>query len=210
MKSTRERILQALLSRPHSTVSELAAEVGINDISVRHHLSNLLVQGLIKSEEERHGIGRPRQLYSLTESGSEMFPTNYLKLTTKILDQMKNTLPAPVVDRLFTEIALDMSANYQLLAENMSIEEKLNLIQNLLSREGFTVAWEKSGDNYLIHEISCPYLHIGQNHPEVCTVDKTMIAAILSTPVEKINCVLFGNDHCTYSIKNPSQTGKTA
>jgi predicted ArsR family transcriptional regulator len=204
MKTTREKVLQTLLSRPRSTVTELAEEVGINAISVRHHISSLLAEGLIDSEEERHGVGRPRQVYSLTKSGSEKFPTNYLRLTTKILDQMKNTLPAPVVDKLFTEIALDMSSNYQDMATNLTLEEKLDLIQNLLSREGFTVEWEKiDEEEYRIHEISCPYLHVGQNHPEVCKVDQTFIASILSIPVEKINCLLLGNDHCTYVVKQP-------
>lgn len=207
MKSTRDRILQSLLVHPRSTVTDLANEVGINAISVRHHISSLQVEGLITADEERHGVGRPRQVYNLTESGSEKFPTNYLRLTTKILDQMKNTLPAPVVDKLFTEIALDMSSNYQELAENLSLEEKLNLIQNLLSREGFTVEWEKAGDEYMIHEISCPYFHVGQNHPEVCKVDQTMIASILSIPVEKINCLLLGSDHCTYVVKQPVING---
>jgi len=174
---------------------------------VRHHISSLLIEGLIVAEEERHGVGRPRQVYFLTESGSERFPTNYLRLTTKILDQMKSTLPAPVVDKLFTEIALDMSANYQELAINLTLEEKLNLIKTLLSREGFTVEWEKAGDEYRIHEISCPYFHVGQNHPEVCKVDQTMISSILSIPVEKINCLLLGNDHCTYVVKQPLISG---
>lgn len=207
MKSTRDRILQSLLTHPRSTVTELANEVGINAISVRHHISSLQVEGLITADEERHGVGRPRQVYNLTESGSEKFPTSYLRLTTKILDQMKNTLPAPVVEKLFTEIALDMSSNYQELAENLTLEEKLNLIQTLLSREGFTVEWEKAGDEYRINEISCPYFHVGQNHPEVCKVDQTMIASILSIPVEKINCLLFGSDHCTYVVKQPVTNG---
>jgi predicted ArsR family transcriptional regulator len=207
MKSTRERVLLSLLSHPRSTITELGEKVGINAISVRHHISSLLIEGLIGAEEERHGVGRPRQVYYLTESGSEKFPTNYLRLTTKILDQMKSTLPAPVVDKLFTEIALDMSANYQELAVNLTLEEKLNLIKTLLSREGFTVDWEKAGDEYRIHEISCPYFHVGQNHPEVCKVDQTMISSILSIPVEKINCLLLGNDHCTYVVKQPQLNG---
>jgi DeoR family suf operon transcriptional repressor len=207
MKSTRERVLLSLLSHPRSTITELGEKVGINSISVRHHISSLLIEGLIVAEEERHGVGRPRQVYYLTESGSERFPTNYLRLTTKILDQMKSTLPAPVVDKLFTEIALDMSANYQELAVNLTLEEKLNLIKTLLSREGFTVDWEKAGDEYRIHEISCPYFHVGQNHPEVCKVDQTMISSILSIPVEKINCLLLGNDHCTYVVKQPQLNG---
>ena len=47
MKSTRDRILQTLLRRPRTTINELAEAVGINPISVRHHLTNLQVEGLV-------------------------------------------------------------------------------------------------------------------------------------------------------------------
>ena len=48
MKSTRERILRSLLHHPRSTINVLADEIGINPISVRHHLTNLQAEGLIK------------------------------------------------------------------------------------------------------------------------------------------------------------------
>ena len=44
MKSTRDRILQSLLRKPRSTINELAEAVGINPISVRHHLTNLQME----------------------------------------------------------------------------------------------------------------------------------------------------------------------
>lgn len=66
MKSTREKVLQSLLAHPRSTITELGEKVGINSISVRHHISSLLIEGLIVAEEERHGVGRPRQVYYLT------------------------------------------------------------------------------------------------------------------------------------------------
>ena len=41
MKSTKDKILQTLLRKPKITINELAEAVGINPISVRHHLTNL-------------------------------------------------------------------------------------------------------------------------------------------------------------------------
>ena len=67
MKSTKDKILQTLLRKPKITINELAEAVGINPISVRHHLTNLQMEGLIAADEERHGVGRPRLVYSLTE-----------------------------------------------------------------------------------------------------------------------------------------------
>ncbi len=200
MKSTRERILQTLLGNPRSTITDLADAVGINAISVRHHLTSLQAESLVAAEEERHGVGRPRLVYFLTETGLERFPTRYLRLTNRLLDQIKESLPAPVVNKLFTEIAIDMASSVKREAHSMNIEERLDLVQKLLAEEGFTVQWEKQGSQYHIHEISCPYYHVGQSHPEVCSVDQTLISTVLEIPAEKIQCLLRGDTHCTYVI----------
>ena len=210
MKSTRERIMQTLLAHPRSTINDLAEAVGINGISVRHHLTSLQGDGLVSAEEERHGVGRPRLVYLLTEKGLERFPTNYLRLTTRLLDQLKETLPGPVVRNLFSQMAEDLAANYTQQAGALGLEDRLDLVKHLLAQEGFTVEWEKTGDSYQIHEITCPYYHVGQSHPEVCTVDQTLISRLLSIPAEKINCVLRGDTHCTYVIHNLVNAEKTA
>jgi len=200
MKSTRDRIIQTLLNHPRSTINDLANAVGINGISVRHHLNSLLAEGLAMVEEVRHGVGRPRQVYSLSEKGLELFPTRYLRLTNRLLDQIKESLPAPVVNTLFQQIASDMAADSAQKVKALPIEQKLEAVKNLLAQEGFMVEWEDQGTEFLIHEITCPYIHIGQAHPEVCTVDQALISTVLSIPAEKVNCVLQGDAHCTYVI----------
>lgn len=202
MKSTRERILQTLLNHPQSTVSELAKAVGINTISVRHHITNLQADNLIEAEEERHGVGRPRMVYSLTEKGLERFPTHYLRLTNRLLDQMKEAMPPAVIDNLFTSMASEIASDYVQQVKNMTVEEKLEFIKDLLAQEGFSVEWEHQGQEYLIHEITCPYYHVGQAHPEVCSVDQTLISEVLSIPAQKVKCVLRGDTQCTYVISD--------
>lgn len=200
MNTTRDRILQTLLRHPRSTINDLATAVGINPISVRHHLTNLQVEGLVAAEEERHGVGRPRLVYLLTEDGLERFPTRYLRLTTRLLSQMKEQLPAPVVGQLFSQVANDLAEEHAGTLESMSVEQRLEVLQEVLAEEGFVVEWEKQGQEYLIHEITCPYLQVGQTHPEVCTVDQTLISRILAMPAEKVECILSGAVHCTYVV----------
>ncbi len=202
MKSTRERILQTLLNHPRSTIVELAEAVGINAISVRHHLTSLQADGLVMAEEERHGVGRPRLVYGLTEKGLERFPTRYLRLTNRLLDQMKEAMPAAAINNLFTQMATDIAADYASQVKSFTVEEKLEFIKNLLAQEGFSVEWERQGSEYHIHEITCPYYHVGQAHPEVCTVDQTLISEVLSIPAQKIQCLLRGDTHCTYVIQD--------
>ncbi len=201
MSATRDKILQTLLRKPRSTINELAEAVGINPISVRHHLTNLQMEGLVQGQEERHGVGRPRLIYILTEDGMEKFPTHYLRLTTRLLAQMKESMPAPVVSKLFNQIAEDLASEYAEQMKGLSMEERLDFVKEMLAQEGFTVEWEKKDGLYQIHEISCPYYQIGVAHPEVCTVDQTLISKMLALPASKVQCILDGGAHCTYVVQ---------
>jgi predicted ArsR family transcriptional regulator len=199
-KNTRERVLRTMLVRERVTINELAEAVDINPISVRHHIAKLEAEALVSSEEERHGVGRPRRMYFLTEKGREYFPTRYIRLTLRLLEQLKESLPAPVVERLFTQIAIDMASGYRVEAEGLSAEQRVELVRRLLTNEGFNVEVEKKDNTYLIRESNCPYYHVGQTHPEVCSVDQTLISTILEVPAQKIQCMLQGDAHCTYII----------
>lgn len=203
-KSTREKILHTLLAHPHSTISELAEAVSINSISVRHHLTNLQAEGLVTAEEERHGVGRPRLVYNLTENGLERFPTRYMRLADLLIRQLKNDLPAESLQNLFTQIAAFMAEDILPKMKDLSVEERLDLTRTTLEEEGFSVDWQKEGEYYIINEISCPYYHIGQNHPEICGMDQTLISTLLSIPVEKIQCVLDGDQRCCFRIPENS------
>lgn len=200
MKSTRDRILQTLLNHPKSTINELADSVGINAISVRHHLNSMLAEGLVTSEEERHGVGRPRLVYYLTDEGLERFPTRYFRLANRLLDQLKETLSPAAIENLFATMAKDLAEEHERQTRNMSFEEKLNFLKKLLAEEGFMIEWEKIGDDYHIREITCPYLQVGLEHPQVCLVDQTLISSVLRIPAQKITCVLSGDNHCTYVV----------
>ena len=201
-KNTREKVLQTLLTNERCTINQLAEAVEINPISVRHHIARLEAEGLVTSQEERHGVGRPRRLYFLTEKGHEQFPTRYIRLTLRLLEQLKETMPATLVNKLFTQMAQDLASDHQSDLEGLTMEERLNFVTRLLSAEGFTVEWEQQGEEYHIRESNCPYYHVGQDHPEVCAVDQTLISTLLSTPAQKVKCILHGDNSCTYVIPN--------
>jgi len=206
MSGTRSLVLRTLLTQPRLTVIELAAKVGISPISMRHHIASLEAERLIECEDERHGVGRPRQVFFLTEMGVEQFPTRYVSLTVRLLEHLKETMPEAMINLLFTQMAQDLAKDLSEGTEtkNLSMKERLDLVKDLLNREGFNIEWEALGDGYQIHEASCPYYYIGQNHPEVCAVDQILISTVLSVPAEKVKCILNGDSNCTYQITDTS------
>lgn len=201
MKSTRERILQTLLTNPKSSIYDLATAVEINAVSVRHHISSLMAENLVSVQEERHGIGRPRLLYSLTENGVELFPTRYIKLVNHLLQEMKYALSEKEMQSLLSRIAIEISGNHALSIKKLPLESRLESSKLFLAQEGILIEWEKNGTDYVINEVACPFYHVSQQHPEVCIIDQTIFSTLLSTPVKKTKCILTGDPHCSYSIQ---------
>jgi len=201
MKTTREKILQNLLTYPKSTINELAKEVGINAISVRHHLTSLQAEGLVLSEEERHGVGRPRLVYLLSDNGMEQFPSRYFRFTNRLLDQIKKSLPEKSFNAILNQIADTTAGDILEKVEYMSFEQKLEVAREILTREGYSMVWEKKGDEYFIHEIACPYFQIVQAHPEICTIGQRLMSTILATSMIKTQCMVNGDTQCTFVIQ---------
>jgi predicted ArsR family transcriptional regulator len=200
MKSTREKILRTLLAFPGSTINDLAESVGINGISIRHHLTALEADDLVTSEEERHGVGRPRLIYSLTEKGVEKFPTSYLRLTKRLVNALKERFTSLEIQKIFEEIGREMAEQYQPDIEGKSLDERIKLLRSILTKEGFIIEWEKSDHAHKITSLSCPYYRIGMDHPEICALDVTLISEIVGTQVSVESCILNEADRCIYHI----------
>jgi predicted ArsR family transcriptional regulator len=202
MSGTRALVLKNLLDQQRCTINDLADAVDINPISVRHHIGRLEEDGLVDSEEERHGVGRPRRIYFLTEKGIEQFPTRTLHFTNRLLDLIKNDLPKETLDVLLQKMATDLSegACEPEDLEALSLDERLELLESCLSREGFSVLVERGEESITITETTCPYYHVGQTHAEVCSIDKALISRMLSVAPERTTCLLDGDSHCTYVV----------
>lgn len=198
---TRDQVLEILLKRQRCTINELAEEVGINHISVRHHISKLEASGRVSFEEENIGVGRPRKVYFLTHQGMEDFPQRYLTFSIRLVEQLKGTLPEKTVRKLFKEIATDMVNDHaaQVDLSQLDMTERLTLISQLLQNEGFTIEVINNDKVLQIRETSCPYKHVGEEHPEICLVDETIIEQVLATSIKKTHCVLNGDPYCAYT-----------
>jgi predicted ArsR family transcriptional regulator len=200
MSSTHDEILRTIRARGRVTVAELAEGLGITLVSVRHHLSSLQAEGLVRSTEVRQGVGRPHLVYALTEAGQERFPARYARLSERLLDELKSTLPPAALENMFARMAEGMVAEYAARLEGKSPEEKMALLIEMLGTEGFLAHWNRTGETISLTEYSCPYLRIGQRHPEVCAIDQSVIQQVLNATVEKTTCVLDGADRCVFVI----------
>jgi DeoR family suf operon transcriptional repressor len=200
MSSTHDEILRIIRAKGRVTVTELAEHLNVTQVSVRHHLSSLQAEGLVTSSEVRQGVGRPHLVYTLSAAGQERFPARYARLSERLLDELKTTLPPQALEDMFARMAEGMVAEYAARLDGKTMEQKMALLIEMLGTEGFLAQWNRTGETISLTEYSCPYLRIGQRHPEVCAIDQTVIQQVLNANVEKTTCVLDGADRCVFVI----------
>ncbi len=199
--STRQVILRALKTSGGATITNLAEQAGVSPVTVRHHLNSLQADGLVTaSTEQRRSVGRPRHIYSLTDSGAELFPRHYLGLAKRLLEHVKTNVSADVVAQLFEGIAEDILSGYQARLAGASRSERLALLNEILANEGFVVGLEEQSGQLIVTGHSCPYRNLGAQHPDVCTIDHALITRVLGAPAERTSSQLEGDDQCTYTI----------
>jgi DeoR family transcriptional regulator, suf operon transcriptional repressor len=199
-QSTRDIILRTIRQQHRATVNELAEAADVSPVTVRHHLNALQADSLLETESVRRKVGRPYHVYSLSEKGLELFPKRYASLSMRLLEELKHQFPAEVVQNIFHGVVEGIIDEHRPAFEALGFEGRLRYLVELLAEEGFLARWEKRDGRYHLTEYSCPYRMLGDEHVEVCSLDRDLIVAVLNTEVTQHSCMLSGDTCCEFSF----------
>ncbi len=203
MSQIRTKVLSFLHAYPQSSIKDISAAVGMGTVSLRHHINLMLRQGLLLVENKRHGVGRPLQVFSLSASGQEIFPTRYYPFTNVLLEKMKSRFSGEAVQLLIQDMAEDLSREANRKTAMLSMQEKAAFLKAYLTELGYQVKIRQpeNGMSCSILELNCPYRSISRQHPEICLMDEKLISSVMKAPVIKSSCVLKGDACCSYQIQ---------
>ena len=201
--STREIILDAIKQANEATVDDLAQAADVSPVTVRHHLNSLQAEGLLETRSIRRKVGRPYFIYSLSDKGHELFPQRYLRLSSMLLDELKERFSEDTVTAVFNSVVDRIVGEHRERIEGLNFEERLNYLIRLLADEGFLASWDMTDSGYQLTEYSCPYYSVGQRHSEVCLFDKQLMVAVLETPITQESCMLSGDTSCQFTFALP-------
>jgi predicted ArsR family transcriptional regulator len=217
--AVRKHILEILKEQNSgATVAELAEHLEMAPVSVRHHLDILQGDNLIYVDrlERKGNVGRPQQIYALTEEATAYFPNNFAALAGKLVEQIKQMLPPEQVPCAFRAMAQEMATECDGLDEGMAVEARLERITAFLTARGYLARWEeanttethKSGrtGEFLLHKYNCPYVGVSSEHRELCLMDQTLINELTGCSCERVASLAEGSSCCTYRIADHRTT----
>jgi predicted ArsR family transcriptional regulator len=201
--AVRRHILEILKERNGGTVAELAESLDMAPVSVRHHLDILQADNLIRvGRLERSGaVGRPQQVYLLTNEASDYFPNNFAALAGNLVQQVKQVLSQEQVDAVFCHMARDLASEFA-PEECVSAEVLVERVAEFLNARGYLASWEEeeSGGTWLIHKHNCPYSGVSSEHHELCLMDQTLVNTLFGQECQRVAHMGSEDSCCTYRV----------
>jgi len=197
-KGTRWRILEHVHRRGQAGVAELVASTGVNPSTVHHHLAKLEREGLIRTEERRHGQGRPRLVCFLTELGQTLFPQGYRWLAEEILQAITTQDGPTRVDLIFEQVGARLAGQYLLRLKGKDADNRLREIEKILTEMGFDTTVQRAPRGVRLCNRNCPVLAIAQRYPQLCAMEQRLIRRLLGRETRRTEYRLDGAPVCTY------------
>jgi predicted ArsR family transcriptional regulator len=201
--------LEILKERNGATVAELAESLNMAPVSVRHHLDILQGDNLISVErlERKGNVGRPQQVYALTEVANEHFPDNFAALAAGLVRQLKKVLPPEQVEAAFRALAQDFAGKVQSTLVDLPVEERLEEVTRFLNERGYLARWEvdevAEDGSFLLHKCNCPYAGVSDEHHELCLMDQALINELMGESCQRIQSIAKDDHCCTYRVAGP-------
>lgn len=201
--TTREQVLYLLKKEKELTVNQLAERLGITGMAVRRHLNNLEGEQLVQMATMRKSMGRPVQIFSLSEKGDQYFPRNYSPLALSLLTDIEKIGGRELVTALFQKRKERMADNYQQQIRSSHFAARVQELAAIQNEQGYMVEYEEIDPHtYRFVEYNCPIYDVAQKYQQACHCEIDLFKKVLQTDdVEQVNCISRGEDVCEYIVK---------
>jgi len=204
MEKTPEKILKHLKMKGPQTVSAMAKNFDMTNEGMRLHVLKLEESGLVTSESQTKGVGRPILLYRVSEEGNKRFSDNHAPLAVQLMESVQELLGTEFLDLMLeTKRKNDFERYQKALAEALDEEEKLSIFTEMRSSEGYMAELERDKDGWVFIENHCPICTAASYCDGFCKLEIENIRTLLGEKlnVEREDHVVRGDRRCTYRIK---------
>ncbi|MGN7864389.1 helix-turn-helix transcriptional regulator [Chryseobacterium sp. 22458] len=202
-KSAADRILMFLKMRGEATSLLISEELSITKEGARKHLLNLAQEGLIQPNVKSEGVGRPSTYYVLTEKGLAQFPDTHAEVTVQLLKSVKNLLGENALDLLISDREKNTHDRYEkALSKTRNLEQRLEVLAEARSKEGYMAEWKKEGNEYFLIENHCPICAAATECQGFCRAELSNFQSLIGKEytVERVDHIISGGQRCVYKI----------
>lgn len=207
--STRQRVLELVISLGPVASAELAERLALTTAGIRRHIGALENEGLITAHEPGGAVaprrGRPARHYVATAAGRARLADAYSDLAAAALDFLSRTAGGDAVAAFAVDRVHTLEARYAPVVEAAGPDPaaRAQSLADALTRDGYaaTVRSVGHGDGALqLCQGHCPVLEVAQDYPQLCDAELGAFARLLGVHVQRLATLAQGEHVCTTHI----------
>lgn len=188
------------------TAADLGTALGTTGENARQQLSRLAADELVETESIIRGVGRPTQIWRLTDRGHARFPDSHAELTVALLRNIRDTLGPDALDKIIEAREEEMRTAYRAeLSKASGLEARLAALADIRTREGYMAEWRpaEDGDGWLLIENHCPICAAASMCQGFCRAELAIFREMLGPDcsVERTEHIIHGARRCAYRIR---------
>ncbi len=202
----RRAILLRLRQDGPTSPDQLAARLNASRTGVLQQLRALEAAELVRHQTERHGVGRPRHLYDITEDAQALFPANYGGLAAGLLEAIGAIGGADLVEEVFAARRRQIGERVrheldQRLGADASLEDRVRELAAIQDEQGYlSEARPLPGGGYELREHNCAIYHVAKRAGAACDAELDLFREVLGVEVVRETHIASGDRCCTYRI----------
>jgi predicted ArsR family transcriptional regulator len=162
----------------------------------------------------RHGVGRPRHIYDVTELAQSLFPAAYDGLATGLLAAIRAVGGEGLVNDVFeargrmaTERARVRLADR--LPAGASVLDRAAELARIQDEQGYLAETVLSADGVIrVVEHNCAIHRVARDQQAACRAELALFREVLGPDVERETHIAGGERCCTYRIEERPQVAE--
>ncbi|MBW5814137.1 transcriptional regulator [Yersinia kristensenii] len=201
-QSVAERLLMLLKTRGPLQATDAGKILGTTGEAARQQFVKLAKDGLVVAVSQAKGVGRPIQLWQLTDAGNARFPDTHGELTVQLLRMVRTKLGQEALNLLIDTREQETRELYcQAMKGANSIDERVERLVAIRSQEGYMAECQTQADgSILLIENHCPICAAATTCQGFCRAELDVFREVLQAPVERTEHILSGSRRCVYRV----------
>jgi predicted ArsR family transcriptional regulator len=206
----RREILVRLRRDGAASPDQLAGAIGASRTGVLQQLRALEATGFVSRQTVRHGVGRPRHLYDITDEAQELFPANYGALAAGLLTAINAVGGEALVEQVFIARRRQIGDRvrrelHDRVGAKASLAERVRELAVLQDEQGYLANAVIGGDGTIrLREHNCAILDVARGTRAACDAELDLFREVLGADVVRETHIAAGDRSCTYRIVESS------
>ncbi|WP_434632495.1 helix-turn-helix transcriptional regulator [Chromobacterium sp. CV08] len=199
-----DQLLMHIKTHGASSTSALAQVLGVSSEAVRQHLTRLVEQGIVEGERSSTGVGRPKQLWRLTQAGHARFPDTHAQLTVQLIQMITQVFGEAGVQRIVESRSAKQLDEYRAqLSSCTKLIDRVTRLADLRTEEGYMARVEHDGDDLLLIEDHCPICAAASTCQGFCASELAQFQTLMRgwAEVSREEYLQHGANRCVYRLR---------